>query len=153
MNTCNVIKMILLTAACLVLAGCGSTFIKKYPGKLLPISEVGTVTCESAIQVTAIDGDRNYRLYSGGGLYYQDCTISLMPGQHSITYKYYMSSSVMTTQTNEVTHTVNIEKGKLYRIKYTSEGRRWRPWIEELTGEELKKQRENLLLRIKNKDA
>lgn len=134
----------------LLLSGCASSYIKAYPEKLLPLSEAGTVTCESAIQVTAVDGNKDYRLYSGGGLYYQDCIISLKPGPHTITFKYYISSSVMTVQTRDVTHKVDIEKGQIYRIKYEQDGNKWRPWIEKLEGEELEKQRKDLPIRIKN---
>lgn len=153
MNKNRIYIKAILILSMLYLSGCASSLIKAYPEKLLPLSEVGTVTCDSAIQVTAVDGNRDYRLYSGGGLYYQDCIISLKPGLHTITFRYYFSSSVSTVQTNEVTHKVNIEKGKIYRIKYEKDRYKWKPWIEELKGDELEKQRKDLLIRIKNLDV
>lgn len=142
----------MLLGLVLLLSGCASSVIKAYPGKQLSLDKVATVTCESAIRVLAVDGNPEYRLYSGGGLYYQDCAISLLPGKHSIRYQYYFSSNVMTTYTPSVTQSVDAKAGEIYRIRYVFEGRKWVPWIEKLQGEKYQKQREDLKIRLKNKE-
>ena len=139
-----------LVGSVLLLSGCASSVIKAYPGKQLPLDRVATVTCESAIRVLSVDGNPDYRLYSGGGLYYQDCAISLLPGEHEILFQYYLSSNVMTTYTPAVQHKIKVNAGEIYRIKYRYEGRRWIPWIEKLQGEEYKKHLEDLKIRMKN---
>ena len=146
-------KSSLISLLLVFVYGCANSFIQTYPGKLLPLSETGTVTCESSIQVVSVDGNSAYRLYSGGGLYYSDCIISLKPGKHTITYKYYFSTSTMITQTRPLTHKINVEKGAIYRIKYKMEGGLWKPWIEKLKGKELEKQLKDVKIRIKNRDV
>jgi hypothetical protein len=134
----------------LFLSGCAASVIQAYPGKALPLSEVAVVTCDSAIRVLSVDGNNNYRLYSGGGLYYQDCVISLLPGTHTINYQYYLSSNVMTTYSPVQSAKIDVAKGQIYRIKYTLNHSGWHTWIEKLQGKELEDQRKDVPIRIKN---
>ncbi len=132
-----------------LLSGCVTT-LKTYEGKTLSQAESGILTCEPYLRINAIDGDRSKAISSAGGLWFRDCVVSLAPGKHTVTFRY-VTGGTVSFSTNNVTHEVNIEKGKIYRIKYTMEGRRWKPWIEELKGDELEKQRKRVTAELAGK--
>jgi hypothetical protein len=135
-------KLSLVATILVLLSGCGGT-LKTYPGGMLSQNESGVLTCEPYLGISAIDGDTSMTAASGGGLWFRDCIISLKPGKHSVTFRYYTGGTV-SFSTGYVTREFTVEKGKIYRIKYELEGTRWRPWIEQLKGEELDKQRKRI---------
>jgi S1-C subfamily serine protease len=135
-----IIKTCLISVVFIILSGCTPAVLNTYQGNTLSMAESGILTCEPAIQIHSIDGNTNYRAASAGGLWYRDCIISLAPGKHTVTFQYYFGGTVTFT-TSSVTREVNIEKGQIYRIKYTIKDRRWKPWIEKLQGDELAEQR------------
>jgi len=129
-----------------LLTGCAST-IQSYSGKTLPLEESGVLTCEEYLKINAIDGDTSKVIASGGGLWFRDCVVSLTPGEHTITFQY-ITGGTVSFSTGDVTLKVNIEKGNIYRIKYTLDGSRWHPWIEKLKGDELREQRIRVLSKL-----
>lgn len=141
------IKISLISIAFILFTGCASS-IKSYSGKTLPLSESGIITCEGNLRINAIDGDTSKVIASGGGLWFRDCAISLTPGEHSITFQY-SSGGTVSMSTGNVTHKINVEKGNIYRIKYTLEGSKWNPWIEKLKDAELNEQRIRVMSKLK----
>ena len=125
-----------------LISACGGT-LKTYQGDVLAQAESGILTCEPYLSISAIDDDTNLTAASGGGLWFRDCIISLKPGKHTVTFRYYTGGTV-SFSTGYVTREFTVEKGNIYRIKYELEGTRWRPWIEQLKGEELDKQRKRI---------
>jgi len=134
-----------------LLSGCAST-LKSYPGKMLSQAESGVLTCDHNLEVKSIDGNESYRAASAGGLWFRDCAISMTPGKHTVTFRYY-SGGTVSISTGYVTHEINVEKGQIYRIKYASEGRKWKPWIEQLKGEELEEQRRRIAVKFMEEKA
>ncbi|MDH5217188.1 MAG: hypothetical protein OEX19_05815 [Gammaproteobacteria bacterium] len=150
MKLISISRQTLLLATMLSLTGCASTFLKAYPGKLQPLSETGVVTCEKELMITAVDGKLEQKIFTGGALTFMDCTISLLPGEHAISFYYLHRGSYLITSTREVTHKLNVEKGQIYRIKYTMNNQLWKPWIEKLEGDELERVRKDVMSRLKD---
>ena len=142
-------KGTLISLVFILLTGCAST-INTYEGKRLPLSESGVLTCEGYLSIKAIDGNTNHHIASGGGLWFRDCAVSLAPGKHTVTFRY-ITGGTVSFSTGYVTHEVNIEKGNIYRIKYTFEGKTWKPWIAKLKGDELKEQRKRVMEKFAEK--
>lgn len=140
-------KISLISIMFVLLAGCASS-IKSYSGKTLSLAESGILTCEGYLRINAIDGDTSKVIASGGGLWFRDCVVSLTPGEHTVTFQYSTGGTV-SMSTGNVTHKINVEKGNIYRIKYTLEGSKWKPWIEKLKGAELNEQRVRVMSKLK----
>lgn len=145
----SVLNRIFLSTAFILLTGCAST-LKSYPGKMLSMEEAGILTCDHFLTINAIDGNTNYHIASAGGLWFRDCVVSLTPGKHTITFRYSTGGTV-NIYTGNVTHMVNVEKGKIYRIKNEFEGPIWKPVIVELTGGELEEQRRRVREKLTEK--
>ena len=136
------IKLGIIVIMLALISACGGT-LKTYQGDVLTQAESGILTCKPYLSISAIDGDTNLTAASGGGLWFRDCIISLKPGKHTVTFRYYTGGTV-SFSTGYVTREFTVEKGNIYRIKYEMDGTRWQPWIEQLKGEELEKQRKRI---------
>lgn len=125
-------------AAVLLMSGCASTQIRTYDGPEKPLQEVALVKCDPFILINGVDGNKNHRLYAGGGLWYQDCEIGVLPGHHTFDVCFDASYSTGTMNvTNrcgrDIPVPLDARAGRIYRIKYESNWGRWRPWIEDVT--------------------
>ncbi len=144
-----IFKSTLISVVIILLTGCAST-LKTYQGKMLSQDETGILTCDQFLTINAVDGDKSYHIASAGGLWFRDCVVSLAPGKHTVTFRYSTGGTV-SFSTGNVTHEVNVEKGKIYRINNYFEGSLWKPRIEELKGDELKEQRKRVTEKLTEK--
>ena len=139
----------LIAALLLLLTGC-ATKLNTYPGKTLSQAESGILTCEPQLRLSHIDGNAHYAISSAGGRWFRECVVSLTPGKRPVTFRY-LTGGTVSFSTGYVTHDVNIEKGHIYRIKYKFDGSLWKPWIEQLKGDELKEQRKRVTAELAGK--
>jgi hypothetical protein len=106
--------------------------------------------------VDGVDGNKNHTLYAGGGLYFRDCEISVLPGKHTFDVCFDASYSTGTmTVTNrcgkDIPVTIDAQAGQIFRIKYESKFGKWRPWIEDVTVGERAKIEEEKRNQVKEK--
>lgn len=137
------LRLFLLSLGFFLLSGCSTVSLNAYSGSTLPMSESAVLTCMRAIEINAIDDNTNFTLYSRGGIWYKDCIISLEPGPHSILLRYDTGGGA-NLSTENVTLKFKVEKGNIYRIKYSIKNLKWSPRVVKLTGNELAKQRNRI---------
>lgn len=138
-----------LCSVLLLITAC-ATSIKTYEGNTLSLEESAILTCEPFLSIRGIDGNPELVIASGGGLWFRDCVVSLTPGKHSVRVRY-VTGGTVSISTDFIILEHDYEKGKIYRVKYTTKGGLWHPWIEELKGEELATQRQRVINELAEK--
>lgn len=138
-------RRILITtiATMLLVSGC-ATKIKTYEGPEKLMQDIALIKCNPYVQVNGVDGNKSHRVSAGGGLWYRDCEISVLPGPHTFDVCFDESYSTGTMNVTrrcgqDIPVQIDAQAGRIYRIKYESKSGRWKPWIEDVTEEELAK--------------
>lgn len=129
----------------IVLYGCSTPKVQTYPDAALPDDQIARLSCAPYVSVHSVNSDDSYRLYAGGGLWYTDCEIKLLPGKHNISVCYDESYSTGTLQIidrcgGSVDVTFEAEAAHAYRIHYEKSSKGWRPYISHNTGQDSKAQ-------------
>jgi len=85
MKTAQVFGLSLLSGYCLILAGCGETTVRTYPGPPRPASEVAVLQLGPDVGIFSIDGDSfNVEKLTD---------IELLPGSHTVKAVYFKAPS------------------------------------------------------------
>ena len=130
----NQLSLLLLATLC---TGCSAKYIQVYDGPKLGTNQVAILKCAPLLNISAVDGNTEYRTYSGGGLWYRNCDIHFLPGEHTVTFNYFLSYSTgysyHTSSSTPVTLGFNAKAGRIYKIFYTTKKRKFLPWIADIT--------------------
>jgi len=129
---------VLLIAFLILLSGCSAKQVKTYDGPEKPLQEIALVKCAPSIIVNRVDGNKELNAYAGSGLWYRDCEISVLPGQHifDVCFRSTYSTGYITVTNRckkDFPVKLDAQAGKTYRITYERKWSKWRAWAENIT--------------------